>query len=301
MINLLELSGRPKNKLVQLALDLAKVKQDKLQWPMMIAEKIDGVYCVAHKTNKVTIYSRTGEVYTSMQHIESLLYDLLDNNELIIFEACGPMGTPQSTVSGWARDTKEQHPELMAGCHDILQLSEFINGGRTPYKERYEDLKARLEFYRRGCTKGTYWSVFLIKHNWVKSLDRAKGFAEDIISGGGEGAVLKNPEGLYAPGKRNQDIIKIKQGVSFDLEVLYVQEGKGKYTNTVGTLVCKWKDGRTIDISGMTDEQRHKWWNGTEIIVGKIVQVDAMCLSSKGLLREPRFKGIRYDKSKGDF
>lgn len=299
MTNLLELSGRPKNKLVQLALDVAKVKPEKLSWPMLISEKYDGVYCIAYKDSEgVTIFSRTGEVYTSMRHIEKALKCVMAENTFIIFEAIGPKGTPQSTVSGWCRDTKAQHPELTAACHDLLTQQDFLAGPHQHrmHINRLRDLGCSLRGYVEGCSE-----LFLIHHSRADSLEEAWQFAHKIIDRGGEGAVLKNPHALYAPGKRNQDMIKLKKGVSFDLEVVGVYEGRGKYTGTLGGLTCKWKDGELISVSGMTDAQRYEWWEYRSTIIGKIVQVDAMCVSSKGLLREPRFKGIREDKTEGDF
>ncbi|MDT8900634.1 hypothetical protein [Anaeroselena agilis] len=303
-MDFLALTGRPKDKFIQFALDFNKVKHpERLTFPRLASEKIDGVFCLAHRhEGDVTIYSRTGEVYTSMRHIEEALKDILEDGEIVIFEACGPMGTPQPVVSGWCRDTKEQHPELMAGCHDYIYIKEFLHGGHVLYHRRHAILKACVDNWRAfKATKATYWTLFCIAQKPVVSLDEAKAYAEEIWAGGGEGVVLRNPDAVYQPGKRNDDIIKIKKGVSYDLEVVGLKEGKGKYKDTLGTLVCRWKDGKTIEISGMTDEQRRWWWKYPHMIVGKVVQVDAMCESSKGLLREPRFKGPRWDKEKGDF
>jgi DNA ligase-1 len=301
-MNLQTLCGRPKNKFIQLALDLPKAKLEKIQWPMIAQEKIDGVFCLAHKDpeeDRVKIYSRTGEVYSSMKHLEAALYQVMDHTNIIIFEAYAWLEREnrfleQSIVSGWARDTKTQHIELRAYCHDIITEPEFLCGGHTPYRARYENLCYQLDGTEGGClSRAASWTP--------GSLEEARRYADLFISQGGEGIVLKDPHGLYNPGMRTQDIIKIKQGVSFDLEVIGIYGGKGKYADTLGGLVCKWKDGKTILISGMTDTQREHWWENPQAIIGKIVQVDAMCESSKRLLREPRFKGIRHDKTEGDF
>jgi len=312
-MDLLALTRRPKDKFIQFALDLRNVKHpERLKFPMLASEKIDGVFCLAYKHtervndyylhSRVSIYSRTGERFTSMEHIEIALNEIMELYDIIIFEACGPQGIPQSTVSGWCRDTKAQHPELMAACHDLLNQEEFINGGRRCYAERFMDLKTRINAWRRTlATYRAYWLIFALTPKPVGSLKEAQEYAEEVWSNGGEGVVLRNPDGLYAPGKRNEDILKIKRGVSYDLEVVGLKEGKGKYAGTLGTLVCRWRDDKTIEISGMTDEQRREWWKNPHGIIGKIVQVDAMGESTKGLLREPRFKGIRWDKTKGDF
>ena len=57
----------------------------------------------------------------------------------------------------------------------------------------------------------------------------------------------------------------------------------------------------------MSDDQRKLWWEyrfdnrHVNNIIGQIVKVDAMTLSAKGLLREPRFKEVRKDKLMADF
>ena len=121
-MNIVELSGRDKKRLVQLALPLPKVKQEKLRWPMMWSEKLDGVFCIALKhEDSVAIFSRTGEQYLSMQHIEHKLSKVLSEDDMVVFEAYEP-GVIQPTISGHCRDTKAQHPELEAHCHTLLTL-----------------------------------------------------------------------------------------------------------------------------------------------------------------------------------
>lgn len=71
-----------------------------------------------------------------------------------------------------------------------------------------------------------------------------------------------------------------------------------------GALVCQFRDGKEVVVgTGLTDAQRKRWWSEFfyDEVVGKIVQIDAMTESTKGVLREPRFKGIRHDKTEGDF
>lgn len=303
-MNIVEASGRDKKKLVQLALDRDKAKP---VFPMFWSEKLDGCYCIAwkqanadiYKAGKVGIFSRTGERYTSMRHIEDELNCIMKHNELVIFEAWCP-DTVQSTISGWCREQKEQRPLLQAVCHDLITIDEFVNGGTVPYNERYIKLMERIGVI---CEH-----VSLVKQVRVDSMELALTLCEDVWKKGGEGGVLRSIDGLYggADGKcfgtkRSSDIIKIKKGVSFDLRVIGVYEGTGKYKGNLGGLECAWKDGGVINISGMTDAERGFWWSMPHTIIGKVVQVDAMCLSSKGLLREPRFKGVRTDKTEGDF
>lgn len=313
MINIVELSGRTKKNLVQLALEVAKAKPKRLVFPMLWSEKLDGNYCIALKVRErfssievgevVYIYSRTGEVYTSMEHIQSELNDVMDVNTLVIFEAY-IADTKQSVISGYCRDTKDQHPELTARCHDLITLDEFIHGGTVPYDDRCVNLlRCIVGAGLKHCS--------FVKQVYVKSMEEAMEFTKEVWANGGEGGILCSIHGLYAGGigcpvvgtKRSEDIIKLKQSVTYDLEVIGVNRGdaKGKYSNTLGTLECRWKDGKTLPVSGMTDVQRDMWWTNPSSIIGKIIEVKAMTDSSHGSLREARFKSVRFDKFEGDF
>lgn len=302
--DLCKLTGRDKNRLVQLCQPLRNLKTP-LKFPLLASEKLDGVFCLArynpdyeNPDEKVTIYSRTGEVYTSMEHLKEDLRRMLyqTGTDFIIFEAY-VKGVSQPTISGWCRDTKNQHLELKAFMHDCLSLDEFNGKLDTPYIERLSFLEEEME---NGC----YPNLYVCYTWWINTPADLERNTRKILADGGEGIVLREPDAPYCPGKRNATMIKVKQGVSFDLKVVVLEEGKGKYKGMVGKLICRWKNGESIKVgSGLNDTQRKDWWTefAYDDIVGKIVQIDAMAVSSKGKLREPIFKGIRYDKTEGDY
>lgn len=302
-MDIFEATGRTKKNLVQLALPIQKLKGD-LKFPLYASEKLDGVYCVAMFYGKetaedsITIYSRTGEEYTSLNHLKKELYYLAakTGTDFIIFEAYIPH-TPQPIISGYCRDKKNQHPEVGAYIHDCLSIDEFNGEYITPYSQRYAELCAGIE---RMCNQ----HIHLVEQHPVWSQREIDKMVTEVYCHDGEGVVLRNPEASYSPGKRNSDILKIKRTVTYDLKVIALEEGKGKYQNACGKLICRWKDGKSIKVgSGLTDKQRRVWWSPLcyDDIVGKIVEIEAMAESSKGVLREPRFIGIRHDKIEGDF
>lgn len=305
-MNILEETGRDKNHLVQLCLNYTNLKGS-LKFPAFISEKLDGVFCVAKCAMEngypaVHIYSRTGEEYKSMEHLKPelwLIYTYL-RTSYIIFEAYTP-GEEQPIISGWCRDTKKQHEKLMAYVHDALNGMDFEQGtGTNTYQERLNKLNT-LPW------QDIHWCR-LVPQFIVTSDEEVKAFAQKVWNSGGEGAVVRYANGTYMPGKRNWTMVKLKQGVSYDLEVIALQPGHGKYEGMLGALICRFRDGKTVTVgSGLTDEQRRMWsptpafLNLGDDILHKIVQVDAMAESKNGVLREPRFKGIRYDKKEADF
>ncbi len=293
-----KLVGRDKHHLVQLCLPIEKLKGT-IKFPVLASEKLDGVFAFAYVTGTdCFIYSRTGEEYLSLNHLKAELWELaqMSQCEVIIFEAYAP-GVPQPTISGWCRDTKEQHLEVDAYIHDILPFEDFKNGyAELPFIDRAAHL--RWSYQRIAASH-----LHLIEQREIYNYVALTNMAEAVWAEGGEGVVVRGSYTNYEPGKRNASMLKIKKGVSYDLIVMAVEEGTGKYQNAVGKLVCHDRNGKVVKVgSGLTDEQRRTWWSpfGYDEIVGKIVQVDAMAISSKGILREPRFKGIRHDKKEVD-
>lgn len=291
-----KLVGRDKHHLVQLCLPYEKLKCT-LKFPVLASEKLDGVFAFAISLdNECHILSRTGEEYTSLEHLKEPLLALSKEIqcEVIIFEAYAK-GVPQPTISGWCRDTKKQHLEVEAYIHDAMPLGEFAGTG---FAESYY---VRAEYLRLHMVQNPY--LHLVEQRHITNEKALFTMAESIWAAGGEGVVARPEFAGYYPGKRNQYMVKLKKGVSFDLKVVALEEGTGKYKGCTGKLVCQDRNGKKIKVgTGLSDEQRRNWWSpfGYDCIIGKIVQIDAMAVSTKGVLREPRFKGIRLDKTEVD-
>ena len=93
---------------------------------------------------------------------------------------------------------------------------------------------------------------------------------------------------------------ELKEKMKYLSDLLEGKKGS-KYEGMVGALKVKWKDGKTINVSGMTDYKRKLWWDKPEEIIGKIIEIRGMMDSTKGSIIQPRFKSIRHDKTEGDF
>lgn len=300
-IDICKLVGRDKHHLVQLCLPYEKLKAP-LSFPVLASEKLDGVFAFAViQGTEVHIFSRTGKEYKSLEHLKPELWDLFNvcGYEVFIFE-CYAKGVPQPTISGWCRDTKKQHLEVDAYIHDGMTWEEFKN------PECSVGYSLRQSFIRDAfgnVNEGVFNHIHCIRQEYIYGESKLKKMTKEIWAAGGEGVVARPVDSIYQPGKRNAGMVKLKKGVSFDLKVVSLEEGTGKYKNHVGKLVCADRKGKVIKVgSGLTDEERKRWWSEFfyDEIVGKIVQVDTMAVSAKGVLREPRFKGIRHDKTEVD-
>ena len=96
-------------------------------------------------------------------------------------------------------------------------------------------------------------------------------------------------------------LIKLKNIAPIDLRVIDVFKGKGKYLNELGGVICELPNGNTVKIgSGFSDADRLTYWSESFKIIGQIIEIEYHELTPNGSLREPRYKGIRYDKTEPD-
>lgn len=265
----------------------------------ILQPKYDGV-CGVVDTNERVMRSRTNEVAPSCNHLALTVAEVFGPHK-VVFGEVWKRETEQSKISGDFR-RKSPAPWLDFMVFDVITLEEFDQGfSCTPYAERLESINTAILLYagiggRNRCVypalyygQGTYG-----RHEDMRTLT--------LSLPGFDGVVLRDPEGYWYRGRgTGGEIIKSKQVLSFDLRVVGVEEGEGKLAGHAGALLLRWKDGATIKAIGGTFEDRKAWLADPSSIVDSIVEVQAMAYSTDGLLREPRIKGIRYDKEGADF
>ena len=131
-------------------------------------------------------------------------------------------------------------------------------------------------------------------YNW--KLDE---WLDKITSKGGEGIMLRHPDGYYTPGKRSDSLLKYKKTQTMDLRIVGWNEGSGKYEGAIGSFICQTDDKDIIvNVAGMSDDIR---FSDPDSWIGKIIEVayfDISVNSTTGQksLRFPRLKKIRDDK-----
>jgi ATP dependent DNA ligase domain len=161
----------------------------------------------------------------------------------------------------------------------------------------------RLEVLAKFLKNEPNENLIIIKQ--IKMHDKAQflKFAEEIISNGGEGAVVREPNAPYER-KRSKNALKFKKFKDAECEVVSINKGSGKYANLAGSLTCKAlggkgdeekagepKAGTIFKIgSGLSDEQRT---NPPKI--GSIITYKFQNLTAQGKPRFPIFLRARED------
>lgn len=129
---------------------------------------------------------------------------------------------------------------------------------------------------------------------------------QKIVDRGGEGLIIKNPDGLYVPGKRRRDWTKVLPYREMDVIFTGAVQGEGKYEHTLGALEafgCD-EDGNIMETikfnvgTGWDDATRNQIWDqahepGFFPIPGKIKMKEKY---PTGIPRMPVFLSFNVDK-----
>jgi DNA ligase-1 len=238
--------------------------------------------------------SRTGEIYPSLdlraaELANGLSQSIRANGGLVLIgEAWWPGKGQFSAISGEFRRLVPS-AKLHFVINDVLTADEFAEGwSPVPYWQRvrhrlWPGLMPGLAYVAKRRAAGTYGDP--------------QALCDALVEAGGyDGLVLRDPHGTWTRGNGTTgEIVKIKRVLSYDLRVTAVYEGVGKNKGRAGAIGVDF-NGKELRVNCGTDEERRVWFATPGSIIDQIVEVEAMDLSSKGLLREPRFKGIRHDK-----
>lgn len=286
-------------------LDEDKVKWDKLEYPVVMSIKLDGVYCYStysKEENKVTLLSRTNKpivcnhLLGELKKVHKQTQCDLIIGELII------SGKDFDYTSGVIRkkvQTKEKEDVVMF-IHDCYN--------KDCFQERYKILANVLA--PRNAISAPFYRVkdfqylIMVGQKFMYSKEEIYDYFDKLVKNSKEeGIVIRNPKALYQQGKRNNDMFKLKRKCSFTLKIVDFFKGKkgSKYENTIGGLVLE--DAKETKIkagSGLSDANRTYMLSNFADYKNSFVEVEAMGVTSTGNLRMPRIKGFRDDKVEAD-
>lgn len=268
-----------------------------------VQEKLDGNRCIAtfnFDTDEWEYYARSGKrlnVKFDMSWADkTYTYD----GEVMTLGHAGTRDFNKTSglINSIYADKSQLHYYIYDIIHDCLI-----------YEARYKILKGFTEHEEFGDHSQS-WNVSpnvsilpVLDVVWVwanvdynSALDR---WLDYIVDKGGEGIILRRPDGVYEH-KRSNHLLKYKKVKTMDLRITGWNNGKGKYEGAIGSFICETDDHKiVVNVAGMNDDIR---WSNPIDWMGKIIEV-AYFDQSKGKnkdsssLRFPRFKRLRNDKN----
>jgi ATP-dependent DNA ligase len=182
---------------------------------------------------------------------------------------------------------------------DILPLKEFNNGksklNTLDRKKQLDQLSQTFE----SCIKLVDYAI--LNFDDEKDNQKFSIMNKEALDKGYEGLMIKPSENYYES-KRSHAWLKIKPFIEVTLKIVSIQEGTGKHSGKLGAFQVEGTDdGKFFSLSvgsGLTDDDRDKFWKSKEKLIGMLVEIraDAITQSIEGehySLRFPRFKSFR--------
>lgn len=245
------------------------------------SRKLDGVRCICiiDGNSNAKFYSRAGKEFTTLQNIADVIKDSGVKNVVLDGEVCILDKKGDEDFQGIIKEIKRKDhtiemPRLIA--FDILTIENFESGtSRNILSKRYEALDAFMDIYINSF--GNFISMV---HQDI--IEDDKQLEEEIARAnkyGWEGLMLRKND-VYK-GKRSSDILKVKSFIDAEYVVIGVEnsinrvivEGKEVEEEMLKNVIIEHKGCKVQVGSGFSQEQRRKYFENPEEIIGKTITV----------------------------
>lgn len=270
----------------------------------ILTEKLDGVRCVYVATVNGKFFSRQGQAFEGLIELEEeckmlplgYVYDgellLANDNNLESKDLY------RETMKVVSADKEKRN--IIFNIFDMLPIDDFYKG--------ISNISAKK---RKSMISEIFYSL---KTPHLKEVDVLyqgddKNAIEEhlrrITNAGGEGVMINIANAPYEC-KRTKNLLKVKQFQTADVKVIALEPGTGKNYNKLGALRVEFigPDDKIYTCSvgsGLTDEDRERFWNHPELIEDKIIEIGYFEISKNQNgtygLRFPTYKWIREDKT----
>ena len=179
---------------------------------------------------------------------------------------------------------------------DILPLKEFNSGkSKLTSIERKEKLNGLAQSFDDAIKLVDYEII-----NFDNDDGQAKfsNMNKEALEKGFEGLMIKPNDNFYEC-KRSHAWLKIKPFIEVTLKVIDIQEGSGKHEGKLGAFHVEGKDdGKFFSLSvgsGLTDEDRERFWAAKDKLIGRMVEIraDAITQSIEGEHYSLRFQDLK--------
>lgn len=258
---------------VQQAYQIGKLKMNENEW-FSLSQKLNGVRGTYFEGKLI---SRQGKEFTGLEHILEDIRQLIPNSDEwvvdgeLIHKNVEHISDNENfrLTTGILSQEDGDKRQIQMVIFDILPKAEFLRGeSQLRYRDRLEQLKdLEQRIQRRNLSNLRIVDVLYTGNDMSmisKCLDR-------MVAEGKEGLMLNRNCKYFT--RRHNGILKVKQFYTVDLEIVDLEEGTGRLSGTLGAFVVRYKNNYLRVGSGMTDDQRKKFWNDGLNLIGRVIEV----------------------------
>ena len=255
-----------------------KDHKHKVKMPSIVSGKIDGLRLILSvQDGKVTTTSRTGTTFTGLDHITreyATFDDIVLDGELysrtLTFEQ----------ISSVVRKGDASDPRM----GDIFFYAfDIING------DTYHHRVICLDTLVSGLAHTEIVPWFL-----VRSHEEIDNKHKQFLSEGLEGTMVRNIDSLYQKNKRSYDLLKCKEFLDSEFEVIGYKAGKGKFEN-VPIFLLRCDSGEFEAVPKGDQSLREDYLRNAESYIGTLATIRFFEYTADGIPRFPVLVDFRSD------
>ena len=305
-------------------------REKDLEYPVITQPKLDGIRCIVQKTKQgIEAFTRNGKKIDSIPHILDSLKEFFEKNPYAIldgelynhdlrdnFNKITSLVRKQEPVRGkndtdTSFDKKQQ--EFLERCKEAKGIIEYwiydapviasISGTTKlvkdmisiddnvifreddPFADRFNEII--MWFHKK------YDCIHVVPTFESEDKEHLDDYYGKYLDDGFEGQMVRASESPYE-NKRSKNLLKRKEFIDEEFEVLDIEEGAGNRTGTAKHLVCKNKDGKTFNsnIKG-TFEYLEEILKNKKDYIGKLATIKFFQYTPDRVPRFPYAIGFR--------
>lgn len=287
----------------QLAFD-SNLHENKLIGEKLVDCKLDGsrILTIVYPSGRVDQFSRNGKEIVNFSLIKDQFKCVVETlDEPMVFDGEMMSSSFQDLMTQFYRKESVDTKDSILYLFDMIPLVDFKKGKyNVKQVNRVERLHAWYKSNEHLLSNVNVLDYKIINLSDEYGREKYEEINKKALKEGYEGIMIKDPNAPYEC-KRSTAWLKRKPVFSMDLSIVDMEEGNDKYKGMLGALVCTGvEEGKEILVnvgSGLTDEERMRYWENKSEVVGKIAEIayDAITKNLLGSysLRFPRFVRLR--------
>lgn len=256
--------------------------KSKIKYPVATQPKLDGVRAIIQESGTT---SRNGKDLVSAPHIHEALKPLFEKYPDLVFDgelyAHKSDGIDFNKIISCVRKTKPTQADLAESKQNIQYWIYDLPSQVGSFEERF---KALCDLDLPDCCR-------IVSTDQVHTMEYIMKIYKEYMEDGYEGQIIRILDSEYE-NKRSKSLLKHKTFFDKEFTILGVNEGIGKLSGKVGTLMFE-IDGKPFNAAVNGDHEYLEKLFKSGTLIGKQATVKYFELTTDGIPRFPKVIAIR--------
>jgi len=248
--------------------------------PVYVQPKLDGQRCIARADG---LWSRNGKPILSVPHIHKALKPLFDKNPNLIFDGelyADKFKDNFNKIMHLVRQQKPTEQDLKDSAESIQYWVYDLPSNSGVFSERSTELINLVAKLSNGHPL-VFVNTYLVETQ--EEMDR---YYNTWMEQGYEGQIIRL-DTIYE-NKRSRNILKRKEWVTDEFEIISVEEGEGNRSGMAGFMWVKLPKGGKCKSNIKTNhEALERIWKNKKNYIGKSATIKYFGYTPDGALRFP--------------